>query len=255
MEAWKRVRAIIKQGYTLVFVNYLLDRQGGSERCPTIVTFEERNIDMLEAYTHKHPDRVFFLRKNTDDGSQVICEMVPTETIQRFEIVGVNTEHCVIDTAIGLACRMPNKEIVIWHKGCNSNPLAGRSQEEVLQRVACNIIGANVNNISIESDSIPTGRIFSSYLRTTLSHRYKRALISWASLERENAFKRKAGPWSNGFRDTSIMIAVLDDQEAEEMLFYYRIRQVKIVKLRCRAVEMNQSEFFQTTGHQKNMAS
>ena len=152
------------------FYKTLVMNNDGIEKCPSIVTFEERNINILEKYMRKYPTNVMFLRKNSDDGSQIIFDEVPRNKIINYEIIGVNTEHCVIDTAIGLAQKIPDKKIIIRQEGCGSNPFSRKKKEDIIERILSKIVNARADNIHVKSKDFHMETDMASHIHTQMTN-------------------------------------------------------------------------------------
>lgn len=229
---WNRIGKMIKHKHIIVFINYLLKKQGCNEDVPTITTYNDNNIDMLKAYMNKHPNNVIFLRKNSDDGSQIIYDEIRDRKIDVFEIIGVNTEHCVADTAIGLSHKLPNKKIAIRLEACNSNPFLGKSHSDIIDDLAYKVVTSKADNIRVMSSNKFFPDVPASHIYNSLSNEGDtNDLIEAYNRHRNNALKTKSGIDTHNFRDDSIRILVLDDVNMNLLLKHYESKNTEKIKL------------------------
>lgn len=223
MTAWRIIREAIKQEQVIVFVNYLIIHESGFQDVPSIVTYDERNIDILEDYMARYPDNVIFLRKNSDDGSHIIYDETRSKGIKRFEIIGVNTEHCVIDTAIGLSQKMPDKEIMIRFEACNNDYFSEKTERDVMREVAQKIIISKADNITFTSNNYSMTGKTASCIYAELSARNSARDLEYEYIcQRNNAIAVKSGENSCSSKDNSIKILVLNDSNANTVLNFLK---------------------------------
>lgn len=78
---------------------------------------DERIMSAIGSYR-----RVVKIIKNSNDGSRDIIDAIKRKhsfSKKRIRICGVNTGHCVYETAAGLAKRLPESSIEIAEDACN----------------------------------------------------------------------------------------------------------------------------------------
>jgi hypothetical protein len=219
--AWRIIREMINNKQTIIFINYLFTKEGVPSEVPRLVTYDERNVEILSKYMTKYPDKVHFLRKNSDDGSQIIYNTIQSMNIDSVQLVGVNSENCVIDTAIGLAMKMPDKVIKIRDEGCNSDPFSGKSQDDVVYDVVFKIVTAKADNIIYPPlhSAGPTksaSQVHAFFSKEKFGINFEDQFAK----HRENAVARKIGEEFISFRDEAIAIVLMDDANSENILAY-----------------------------------
>ncbi len=145
---------------------------------------------------------------------------------------------------------MPDKEIIIRYEGCNSDPFSGKTQDDIIHRIVYKIVIAKTDNIHLEhKDYIMTG-VPASYLHNKMSDEgLEEQLKKVYICQRVNALEEKAGEKSCCFRDSSIRIFVLDDENMKNILKCHESGKNDKIKLYGTMAELSHANTSKTKEH------
>lgn len=103
----REILQAIESNASIIFVEYI----GEGPTIPSLVR-------LTDDY-----DRVFIVRKSTDDGSREVRKVIKDNKLpnRQIKVCGVNTDCCVADTVWGLAHKIKSAKIEVIPEACNSD--------------------------------------------------------------------------------------------------------------------------------------